>query len=252
MKLTPEHVTVLGMLAKVQQNLLIDSPTRLHTKSENGSVYLKINLAEAAAFDKIGVGFYNLSQFIGAVKMFTEDATGVDVDFGNDGAAITGPSATAKVLYAAPNILFKPKGELKISPDDIIFRATISAKALDSVFKASGVFATPNFAIQYSEPSGKASVLTHDVKTGDSSNIYAQALTVDAGATSANEISLTYDIGNVQLLSNGYDYKLSVLKNKVLLAEADLPGGSNILGISYVFMPRNEQVVEEAGYAKLS
>lgn len=167
MKLSKETLTLIKNFSDISGNLLIKPGTVLTTMSAQKSV-----MAKATVKDEFPIefGIYDLSEFLGAISLFSDP----DLEFTEKYVKIHEGQSGIKYYAADAAVLNTPKRDIKFPEPDIDF--VLKAETMAMIQKTSSVLRSSDVAVVGSK--GKLSVQVKDKK-----NVTANSYEVDVGET---------------------------------------------------------------------
>lgn len=197
MKLSKETLDTLKNFATINSNFYSTGSKTISTKTVSRQVYVEAEIEEQLpqAF-----GIYNLSEFLGAVSMFSEP----EVEFCDTYAQIQQGYNSIKYVFSDPEVLDFPKKQLSMPSCDIEFQ--LSEENIKALIKASSVLSLVDILIEGDGSRIKCS-------TVNVQNPSSNAFSIDVGETSST-FKAYLKVENLRLILSGI-YTVSISKQKI-------------------------------------
>lgn len=174
---------------------MIKPGSKLNTISSHKSTYASAEVKETFNTE---FGVYDLSEFLGAMTLFTDP----DITFSDKFAVISEGQSSIKYYSADASVLTVPSKELKLPPSDIEF--SLTGDQMNLIQRTAGVLKAPD--ISFIGNSKEIVVAVGDVKnsTGNTFNIVV-------GETDSN-FNAHLKVENLKMIPGAYKVELSSKK----------------------------------------
>jgi len=234
MKLSENTFSILKNFNQINQNILITSNTNeIKTINMSKSIFATAKLEDEFPVE---VGIYNLSEFLGTIRLLAQDINDVDFDFKDDHVVISSGKSKCVYRYAAKKVLNFPEKSIQMPTPCVEFE--FSGEILANLKKVATTLSKNTLSFEKESDTSVICTLYDSLNT--SGSVYTQS--IECSSLAGNpDFKLVFAIQNLQVLpTNGEEYTLKLAKKGKSMISC-----FENLTVSYYIAVDQESTVEE-------
>jgi hypothetical protein len=195
MKISSNTIAVLKNFASVNASISVKPGSKLKTLSPQNNI-----MAEASVAEKFERPFaiYDLSQFLGAVSLFGEEA---DFQFENTHLTLKAGNRSLRYYYAEAGMVKAADKNIHLPSVDVEF--DLSEKQLNEILKAASILGVAEIIVSADDANEPIKVSCLNSKN-NTSNSYA----VDVGANAERKFRAVLKVDNLKMISGDYHVEI--------------------------------------------
>ncbi len=195
MKITKTTLDVLRNFASVNQNILIQTGSKLTTRTVAKNIYVE---ALVDTVFEVPMCLYNLQEFLGIVSLFSDP----EFELSENSVVIRQGKNKVQYVFASKEVLDYPDKPIKMPATDATFELT--EENLKSLLKAGAVLSATDLLIQGEDGTINCIVL-------DPKNPSSNTFSIEVGETTRT-FSAYIKLENLKMLPGIYEVNLSSKK----------------------------------------
>lgn len=195
MKISSNTIAVLKNFASVNASISVKPGSKLKTLSPQNNI-----MAEAVVHEKFDRPFaiYDLSQFLGAVSLFGEEA---DYQFEGTHLVLTAGNRSLRYYYAESGMVKSADKNISLPSVDVNFHLT--EKQLNEILKAASILGVAEIIVS-AEGEGEPIKVSCLNSKNNTSNSYA----VDVGVNAESKFRAVLKVDNLKMISGDYQVEI--------------------------------------------
>jgi len=211
MSLSPETIAILKSFSGIQSNVVFTGGSTIQTMGESKTILGSAKVSET--FPEGLIGIFDLSEFLGVLKMFDQPELQFDEDF--NFVHIYQGDQSVRYYLSDPEMLTYPRKTITLPSTDLTFQ--LSKENLASIRRASSVMSAPDMVVVgvKGEKTVRISVTDTENPTSNTFSINlrseSEGLSKDPGA----EFSLVFKVSNLNKLIGDTGYTIDVSRKMI-------------------------------------
>lgn len=205
MKLETRTVQILRNFSSINPSLVFKKGKVVSTVSPGKTI---MALARTETDFPQEFAIYELSEFLGALSLYTEP----DLEFGDRAVTIKAGRSRVNYIYGNPDNIIKPPAIEKFKMPEVVYEFDLPGDVLSKALKALGTFQLPEIAIVCKD--GEVQIQAINSKN-PSGNAYSETL-----GESENEFKAVFRAENLKMLPD--NYRVTIARGLAKFVSKDL------------------------------